>query len=312
MADSIDVPTDEYLDTAQAALEYLFVPVYDGGALSYLRDGHVWFEEYPCDRGPATVLNGHLFVLDVLDLFADSTGVQKYQDWFLRGANAVVAHAEDFDTGYGSLYDQLRRVDKLGSHYHRLHWEQLSWLYVRTGVEELSTLARTWFEQEQQSDYDVTASSSIDPVYHGASILNDGAYWYGYWSAIGSATIEASFPRQELVGVNLFCYAAKEPDSISIEYFDQSTDSWQAANVHAYRDDRLLATPPARSIIGYRLQDPVFTGAVRLVLEGDEVGKIIALREIGLHRANRAGYDAALESRTESGRWDRRTTRYNL
>ncbi len=79
-------------------------------------------------------------------------------------------------------------------------------------------LALKWFEMDMQSKgTNINVSGSIDPAGHGSEKLNDGIYWYQYWSTYSPAVISVEHKTEShmnVKGINLFLVG--EPDDLSI------------------------------------------------------------------------------------------------
>ncbi len=150
------VTGEKQLETsAKKALEYLFVPIKEGGGLYEFEDDGIWFEEYPNPENPSHVLNGFIFAIDILDMFASYYEDERYEDYFNRAIIALRENISEYDVDYGSIYDLYTRGNKLGTNYHKVHYEQLFYIYLKTSDEYFLELSRKWYELDMQSDYTV-------------------------------------------------------------------------------------------------------------------------------------------------------------
>ena len=142
-------------ESANRALEYLFTPVEDGGGLYEFDNGGIWFEEAPNPDNPSHILNGFIYAIDILDMFASYYRDERYEDYLNRAISTLRENVNEYDVGYGSIYDLYTRGNKLGMGYHKIHYVQLYYIYLKTGDEYFLDLSRKWYELHRQSDYTV-------------------------------------------------------------------------------------------------------------------------------------------------------------
>lgn len=149
-----EVTGEKHLEeNAKQALEYLFVPIEEGGGLYEYDDGGVWFEEVPNIKNPSHILNGHIYVLDILEMFASYYGDVRYKNYFNQGVVSLKQKVKEYDVSYGSIYDLYTRGNQIGNHYHTIHYIQLYYIYLVTNDNYFLNLSRKWFELDNQSDY---------------------------------------------------------------------------------------------------------------------------------------------------------------
>lgn len=104
---------------------------------------HLWYEEYPADP-PLHVLNGHVYcLLGVADYARVTDDAEAHSRW-RRAAATALAHLEQFDLGYWSVYE-LRWGEPAAMHYQKnIHVPQLRILEELTGEREFGTVADRW------------------------------------------------------------------------------------------------------------------------------------------------------------------------
>lgn len=143
----------QYEESANKAVEYLLTPVEDGGGLYEFDDGGLWFEEAPNPENPSHILNGFIYAIDILDMFASYYEDERYEDYLNRAIMALRKNVNKYDVGYGSIYDLYTKGNKLGMSYHKIHYVQLYYIYLKTSDEYFLDLSRKWYELNMQSDY---------------------------------------------------------------------------------------------------------------------------------------------------------------
>lgn len=268
---------------ARASLEYLFTPLSDGGGLYEFDNGDIWFEESPNIKTPSHILNGYIFAIDILDMFTSYYGYDRYQDFFDRAISSLVNRIDQYDVGYGSIYDLYTRGNKLGMGYHYLHCLQLYYLYLRTGNPRLLEYSQKWYGLTYQSKYElVDSSASIDNI----RIINDGIYWYNYIIVELPMEFTLNFGQiYEIQAINFFMYREYNPtDSLSISY---STE-----------DGSYILIPPNNytielagsnntnghitNVYTLALNESVMTKSLRISLELPSSTDISIFRELGV------------------------------
>jgi hypothetical protein len=212
---------NEKLETlARAGLEYLFIPVSDGGGLYEFENGDIWFEEYPSTENPSHVLNGFIYAMDVLDMFSSYYESARYQDLFDRAVVSLVKRIDQYDVGYGSIYDLYTRGNKLGMGYHPIHILQLYYLYLRTENPHLLEVSQKWYALQNQSKYELLETPATPKD---LSVIHDGNYWSNYVKV--KLPIEFSFTFDKvykLYGVNFFLYNDNNPThSMALAYVSE-------------------------------------------------------------------------------------------
>ena len=131
----------KWLDSAKKALEFMVIPVHQGGTLFKEGDDYV-FEEYPGNDEKRSVLNGWIFSLfgiyDYLKLIKST----KYADIYLKSLETLKRHLSDYDSGFWSYYDKNGRIASPA--YHNLHIALLKTLSDITNEKLFHKVADKW------------------------------------------------------------------------------------------------------------------------------------------------------------------------
>jgi hypothetical protein len=302
---------EEYLSKASSALNFIFTPVEDGGGLGHWADGSIWFEEYPLKTAQSHVLNGNIFILDILDMFYDVFNADSICDYVAKDISSLESKIDTYDVDYGSVYDARFRANKLGSSYHSFHWLQLAWLYQRSNIQKFREISLKWYELDYQSQSTATASSSIDPVNYGPSRLADNVYWYGYWSNNRfpvTLTFKIDKPR-EIRGINLFCPTGDvEVGSFHLYYVKDGTqispiqdDGYIVFNA-GYNITDIYETT-VKTII---MSDTIVSDEIQIVIDSPKMGDVVALREVGIWKDMSQEYNTRINEIRTALSWDSR------
>lgn len=115
----IETQCIKYLVAAQKAIDFMLMPISEGGTAQY-EDDEVILYEYtnkPC------VLNGWIFsIFGIYDLWLINKD-EKYHDVYQKCVGTLCNHLADFDCGYWSYYDRGGLITS--PFYHDLHIAQL-------------------------------------------------------------------------------------------------------------------------------------------------------------------------------------------
>ena len=113
----------EYLEAAEKAIEFMIMPVGDGGTTLYLGND-VFLQEFT--KKP-TVLNGWIFALFGLFDYVKVKGTHWESELLDRTINSMAVNLHKFDNGYWSMYNMDAMITS--PFYHNLHIAQLKVLY---------------------------------------------------------------------------------------------------------------------------------------------------------------------------------------
>lgn len=142
-----DTNDKKYLDAAVKAVDFMLIPMDEGGTSVY-KDDELFLEEYP-QKPKRSVLNGWIFSsFGIYDLSIIMP--EKYGDTFMKCARTIANHLCDYDCGYWSLYDLERRVASPA--YHQLHIALLEVMYEISGIDDFRAYKEK-FEKYQASGF---------------------------------------------------------------------------------------------------------------------------------------------------------------
>ncbi len=110
-----------YLEAARRAIDFMLLPVKEGGTADY-RDGGIVLEEY-IGEGESTVLNGWIFAVFGLYDYCLISGDSSYEHILHRTVQTMTEQLSRFDRGYWSNYNAKGSI--ASPFYHKLHLAQL-------------------------------------------------------------------------------------------------------------------------------------------------------------------------------------------
>ena len=118
----------KYTALCESCFQSFFIPFERGGFQRKDTENNLWFEEYPSPE-PSFVLNGFIYaLLGIYDLFRTS-GNEKVQALFNDGIQTIERSLHKYDSGYWSVYDQLKK-ELATKYYHKnIHIPLLDILY---------------------------------------------------------------------------------------------------------------------------------------------------------------------------------------
>jgi len=128
-----------YLDAAKSAIDFMIIPVEEGGTTLYYPDGGLTFEETKENR---TILNGVIFSVWGLRDFCIVSKEDKYKEILKTAVNYLCKKLPIFDCKYWSSYDLDGNI--ASPFYHDLHLEQLKVMYDLFGNEEFRQYREKW------------------------------------------------------------------------------------------------------------------------------------------------------------------------
>jgi heparosan-N-sulfate-glucuronate 5-epimerase len=128
----------EYLEASKKAIEFMLIPLEDGGTALFIND-NVFLQEF---IHKPTVLNGWIFALFGLFDYVKISGDHKIREYLNKTIHSIAVNLHNFDNGYWSMYD----IDKMltSPFYHNLHIAQLEVLYDLFGVKEFKEYCDRW------------------------------------------------------------------------------------------------------------------------------------------------------------------------
>lgn len=131
-----------YKEIADKALRAFLVPIEEGGVTIDTGNGR-WYEEYADIGGKnPRVLNGMIYALQGIYNFWLITGNEEAKMIFDKGVIALKQNLPIYDAWGWSYYDALGNV--ASDEYHRIHVEQMKWLYEVTRNPMFADYAADW------------------------------------------------------------------------------------------------------------------------------------------------------------------------
>jgi heparosan-N-sulfate-glucuronate 5-epimerase len=128
----------KYLLAAKKAIDFLIIPIENGGTTKYIND-EVFLQEF---TNKPTVLNGWIFTLFGLYDYLKIDNDSEVRNIYDRSIQTLKRHLVNFDNGYWSKYD----LDKMitSPFYHKLHISQLKVMYEITGEVTFNDYSKRW------------------------------------------------------------------------------------------------------------------------------------------------------------------------
>lgn len=198
---------ERYIRPALCALGPFEADVEEGGFVTMDSAGP-WYEEY-ATKARSGVLNGHVFALAGLWYACTYGEVTRACTLFDKGAVTLRARLPRYDAGFTSRYSTLTQ-NYASPGYNQLQSQVLAWLYGVTNEPVFKSYADLFADYEADQ-YELVASYTADPVSHGTDNLNDGYWWYGYWSSYGPPpTIDIDMATVESVRAVAIAFAGDE------------------------------------------------------------------------------------------------------
>lgn len=141
----VDSGNDIYRALAERAVDFMLLPIEDGGTAKYEGEG-LYLEEYP-QKQRRSVLNGWIFSLfGLYDAYIINP--EKYSERFIQTSQTLENTIEKYDMGFWSRYDLDGNIASPA--YHDLHISQLKVLYEMTESDSFMVVARH-FEKYQHN-----------------------------------------------------------------------------------------------------------------------------------------------------------------
>lgn len=128
----------DYLDAAKKAVDFMLLPIEQGGTALYTGDT-LQLLEYTHRK---VVLNGWIFALFGLYDWTLVNSEDRYKKLLEQNLASLCATLPDFDNGYWSIYDAEGRI--ASPFYHNLHIAQMQALYLITGNSAFENCSARW------------------------------------------------------------------------------------------------------------------------------------------------------------------------
>ena len=134
-----------WLDSAKKALEFMVIPVHQGGTL-FIKENDYIFEEYPGNNEKQSVLNGWIFSLFGLYDYLKVTKDVKVEEVYAKSIETLKRNLSNYDSGFWSYYDRSGRIASPA--YHNLHIALLTTLSDITNIKYFHLVAQKWKKYE--------------------------------------------------------------------------------------------------------------------------------------------------------------------
>lgn len=131
----------QYFKAAHKAIDFMLVPIENGGTAYYEENGGVILEEY-AHKERSTVLNGWIFAFFGLYDFCKITNDIKYIEKMNKTIQAMCELLPEYDIGYWSKYDLTGKVASPA--YQNLHVALLNVMAEITGRDIYKQYASKW------------------------------------------------------------------------------------------------------------------------------------------------------------------------
>jgi heparosan-N-sulfate-glucuronate 5-epimerase len=134
----VEFNEERYLTAAKKAINFMLIPLEDGGTTIYSNDD-IFFQEF---TNKPTVLNGWIFSLFGLYDYIKIVYDERLMNIYNCSIKTMVKHIGEFDNGYWSKYDNVNMITS--PFYHKLHIAQLKVMYDITGESIFLEYAEKW------------------------------------------------------------------------------------------------------------------------------------------------------------------------
>ncbi len=136
---------EKYLTAAKRAIDFMLIPLSEGGCTQYEGD-----EVYLCEHTDPTrtvVLNGWIFSLWCLYDYVKLTGDESINEIYSLTLATLAKTLPAYDCRYWSYYDRSKRLTS--PFYHKLHIAQLNVMYDLTGQAVYDEYSKKWQEYQR-------------------------------------------------------------------------------------------------------------------------------------------------------------------
>ena len=133
----------KFVDAAKKALDFMLLPLEQGGTTEYLNNGII-FKEY---THLPVVLNGWIFALFGLFDWVLMNGEDQYKETFNRSLMTLSNSLKTFDCGYWTKYDMQNKI--ASRFYHNLHIAQMEALKQITRNDTFEQYEMQWRKYEK-------------------------------------------------------------------------------------------------------------------------------------------------------------------
>lgn len=134
----------KYLDAAKKAIDFMLIPMNEGGTTLYYPDGGLTFEE---KKYSTTILNGAIFSIWGLWDYYLVSKEEKYKVIVETAVKYLCIKLPEFDCRYWSRYDLDGNI--ASPFYHDLHIEQLEVMFDLFECQEFYEYKNKWLKYQK-------------------------------------------------------------------------------------------------------------------------------------------------------------------
>lgn len=135
---------DNFLRAAKKAIDFMLLPIEDGGTTKYQGDDAVLMEY----TFKGMVLNGNIFAWwGLYDYVATTNDNAKYKQKLEIALRTLIRSLPQFKCSYWSMYSLDRLI--ASPFYHNLHIAQMQAMYQLTGISIFDEYAKIWSRQQK-------------------------------------------------------------------------------------------------------------------------------------------------------------------
>lgn len=145
----IETKEKKYFESAKKALDFMLIPIEDGGTAEY-KENDIFFYEYTYEP---LILNGWIFSLWGLFDYVKFTDDAHIANILTVSLESLKKKLSKYDIKYWSKYDEKKRI--CSPFYHKLHIAQLRVMYDLFGDEIYKEYADKW-ERYQNNFFNKT------------------------------------------------------------------------------------------------------------------------------------------------------------
>lgn len=136
--------SEQYLEAAKLAIDYMLKPIDEGGTTLYQNDDII-LAEY---THLPIVMNGWIFAWwGLYDYVVATCGKGHYKDILNKSCSSLIRYLPQFKTAYWSKYDLAGMM--ASPFYHNLHIAQMQAMYQLTGEKLFDDYAKRWQKRQK-------------------------------------------------------------------------------------------------------------------------------------------------------------------
>ena len=200
-----------YLQMAEKCIGSVLIPIEQGGALVTMGNDDIWFTHHAYER---RVLNGHMFVLNALDIIRPKISSTDLDSLYVRGISSLKSNIPLYLRGGVQMYDLTRPVSGVSAGlaiednpYYGVHSYLLYKLGLKSGDADLLAWHDRFIEAyaidaESTPQMDVRMETSSQVEISVSIVMPSGNYLsvkQPYWIAWDDDQLQANSLELELM-----------------------------------------------------------------------------------------------------------------